>query len=149
MKNISDGLPVIISDSTDFKCFAGFVWGTVTSYVHDNGTSKFPTHINVKTSLGGGGLDVTLTGNEVIKKSVMGIDITVTISEWKCTPSNLSFHVTGLAKKFIWPVEWKCKPIDKKLSGKRHDPKESERIITEALNKAEKLMAAEGAENAE
>ena len=81
-----------------------------------NGKSKFLTRTNVKTSLGDGRLDVTLTGNEIVK-SIKGIDITVTISEWNYTPSNLSFHVTGSAKRSVWPVELKCKAIEKSLLG--------------------------------
>ena len=58
----------------------GVVWGTITSYVYDNGTSKFPTHIYGKTSLGSGGMDVVLKGNETINKNIKGIEVTVTIS---------------------------------------------------------------------
>lgn len=112
MDKLSEGLPIIIQKSVPYSCFAGIVKGTVEATVYDQGTDEFPAKVEVK---GKGGTELTLKGNEKREKKVNDITIEVTISQWKCTKAELSFHVKAEGKKSIF----KCTVIDETLSGKR------------------------------
>ncbi len=133
MKNLSNGLPIIIDEKTNFSCFMGFVKGTIELLVYDNGSDQFPSMATVNTNLGSGSISLTLSKNETIKKSISGIDINVTISDWKCTVQDLSFHVKAEAKKGLFS----CTVFDRTLNGKRHNVALFEEQMTELLKKAE------------
>lgn len=115
-----NSLPIIISEKVTFSCFLGFVSGTIEAIVNDQGTTEFPTVINVSTNLGGGSVPLLLKGNETIHKNVSGIDINVTISKWNCSTEKLSFHVKAVGTKTIL-VPVSCTVIDKTFSGERHN----------------------------
>ena len=133
MKDLANGLPIIIDEKTSFSCFLGFVKGTIELLVHDNGSDQFPSVATVNTNLGSGSTSFTLSKNETIKKSINGIDITVTISDWKCTAQDLSFHVKAEAKKGFFS----CTVFNRTLNGKRHDDSLFKEQMAELLKKAE------------
>ncbi|BDS15598.1 hypothetical protein [Aureispira anguillae] len=133
MSDLSNGLPKIINDKTNFSCFLGFVKGTIEATVYDNGTDQFPTHINVDSNLGSGGITLTLEGNQTINKEFSGVKIIVTISNWSVSPSQLSFHVKAEAKKGIFS----CQVFDRTLKGRRHNKAMFEQTLADTLNKAE------------
>ncbi len=135
MKDLSDGLPRIIYEKVSFSCFLGFVKGTIEVSVYDKGTSEFPLLGTVETNLGSGTISYTLKGNEIIKKSASGITIEVTISEWKCTPQVLSFHVKAVGKKGLFS----CTVIDRTVKGDRHNKKSHEELIRATFLKLEAL----------
>lgn len=134
MSDLSNGLPKIINDKTNFSCFLGFAKGTIEAAVYDNGTDQFPTHIDVDSNLGSGGISLTLKGNETINKEFSGVKLTVTISNWQVSASQLSFHVKAEAKKGIFG----CKVFDRTLKGQRHNKAMFEQNLAETLAKAEK-----------
>lgn len=137
MNDLSNGSPRIIEEKTNFSCFLGFVKGTIELSVYDNGSDQFPTIATVNTNLGGGSISLTLSKNETIKKSVSGIDINVSISNWKCTKQELSFHVKAVSKKGFAS----CNVFDRTLSGQRHDPALFKEQMSELLKKAEAVQS--------
>lgn len=130
MKNLEEGLPVIIDDKASFSCFAGFAKGTIEITVCDNGSNDFPSVAKVITNLGSGSISITLSGNTTIHKDVNGIGVTVTISDWKCTSEILSFHIKAEAKKSIFS----CKVLDRNLNGHRYDKVKTDKQIQSVLD---------------
>ncbi|MFA8298622.1 MAG: hypothetical protein ACEPOV_00505 [Hyphomicrobiales bacterium] len=127
MSKENNGLPIIIDHKENFSVL-GIISGTAELIVHDNGTNVFPTTAIVKTNKGGGSINIDLSGNMHEKKTVHGITVEANLSKWKCTDTELSFHVKITAKKLFVSKTL----IDKTLSGKRN----SHVNLTAELDKA-------------
>ena len=140
MKELSDGLPIIIDEKGTFECFHSLVKGKFHLMVYDKGTNEFPANVNVDTNFGKGGVSHTLKGNETIDNKTHGIEIETTISNWTCTSTELSFHVKCEAKKKVWPKTYKCEVIDRTFSGKRYNSEAARKKIEEMLQEVEQEM---------
>ncbi|WP_075601888.1 hypothetical protein [Saccharicrinis aurantiacus] len=116
MKTLENGLPIIINESESFSIM-GIIKGSVDIKVYDDGTSKFPVLATIDSNKGSGSQSLTIDGNKKESTTVSGVKITITISEWNCTDSLLSFHLKVEAKKsFIHKTVF-----NKTLSGTRHN----------------------------
>jgi hypothetical protein len=123
---------IIIQKTVSFSCFSGIAHGTVSGQVTDNGTNTFPTHITVNSNLGSGSFNIDLKGNETIKEKIQGIDVEITVSDWKVDQSTLSFHLKAVAKKKVL-FTLSCTVVDESFKGNRHNAQvANERLI--ALN---------------
>jgi hypothetical protein len=137
MKNLQDGLPVIIHEDIHFSCFGGIAKGDLIIDVHDNGTTNFSTTVTANTNLGSGSVIIDLSGNKKITKKVSGVEIQVEVSQWKCSKTELSFHLKAKAKKSFLS----CKIVDKTLQGKRFDNEEFESKLAKCAKEAESVEA--------
>ncbi len=138
MKDLTQGLALIIQEKVAFDVFA-IIRGTVEASVYDNGSNEFPTHVKVETNVGGGGMNLTLSGNQVIKKEVSGISVTVTISKWQLTEQELSFHVKGVAQKSFF----KKTIIDRSLRGNRRNKVVFEELLASTHEQLEAAAKSE------
>ena len=135
--SLSSGLPRIIYKRVSFKCFVGFVKGTIEFSVYDNGSTTFPALATIETNLGSGSVSLDLSGNQTIKKSAAGVDVTVEISKWTVSNESLSFHVKASGKKGIFS----CTVFDETLKGDRHSASEQEAQMNEVFDKMEAAKA--------
>jgi hypothetical protein len=137
MKNLSDGLPIIIDDTASFSYYLGLFKGTFNLVVYDNGTDQFPCVGTLKSNKGEGSCSEILKGNEVIIKELGKARATITISDWKCTKTELSFHI----KVDLSASGHNFTIYNRDLKGSRHNQALIEEEIAELLKKLELAKA--------
>lgn len=135
--NLSTGLPRIINERVSFSCFWGVVKGSIEFSVYDNGSQVFPSIATIETNLGSGSVNLDLSGNETIKKSAAGVDVTVEITNWSVSSSELSFHVKASGKKGILG----CTVFNQTLRGARHNSADLEDKMNAMFAKLEQTPA--------
>jgi hypothetical protein len=74
-----------------------------------------------------------LSGNERIKKEIKGVSVIITVSNWDCNSSFLSFDLKAVAEKG-W---FDCTVFDRTLKGYRYNQSLFEQRLTEVLERAE------------